>query len=150
MKKSRLKSLALALVGGGLMISLTGCGYNIPSDMVAVHITKGPFQAKKVVGCVDSSQRKYWTNDDYPLFPTSEREWDATGQKGSDSTTFQSVTKDKVIMDIPVTVRFSLIVPSEIALDNMGLATRSTLRGKFFCISASTWGVTPGPAAARR
>ena len=85
-----------------------GCGYNIPADMVAVHITAGPFQSKKVVGCVDSSERKWWTNDDYPLFPTSEREWDATGQPGSDSKDFTSVTKDKVVMNIPVTVRFTL------------------------------------------
>lgn len=96
----------VALVGTAL--ALSSCGYNVPSDMVAVHITKGAFQAKKVVGCVDSSQRKFWTNDTYALFPTSEREWDATGQKGSDASDFQSVTKDKVIMDIPVTIRFTL------------------------------------------
>ena len=54
------------------------------------------------------SRKKFWTNDDYPLFPTSEREWDATGQTGSDCKDFTSVTKDKVVMDIPVTVRFTL------------------------------------------
>lgn len=105
---NRMKMAALALVGGGLVIGMSGCGYNTPSDMVALHITKGPFQSKKIVGCVEPSQKKVWTNDDYPLFPTSEREWDATGQSGSDSQSFQSVTKDKVIMDVPVTVRFTL------------------------------------------
>lgn len=105
----RFKSLLIAGILGLLMVSLTGCGYNIPADMVAVHITSGPWQSKKVVGCVDSSQRKWWTNDTYALFPTSEREWDATGQTGSDSKAFTSVTKDKVIMNIPVTVRFTLI-----------------------------------------
>lgn len=108
---NKMKKAALALVGGGLVIGMSGCGYNVPSDMVALHITAGPFQAKKLVGCVDPSKKKVWTNDDYPLFPTSEREWDATGQQGSDSQPFQSVTKDKVLMDIPVTVRFSLITP---------------------------------------
>lgn len=103
----------------GVLLGTSGCGYNIPPNMVAVHITSGPFQSKKIVGCVDSSQRKYWTNDKYPLFPTSEREWDATGQKGSDNVdqnghpiTFQSVTHDKVLMDIPVTVRFTLKTPT--------------------------------------
>ena len=105
---NRMKKAALALVGGGLVIGMSGCGYNTPSDMVALHITKGPFQSKKIVGCVPPSSKKVWTNDQYPLFPTSEREWDATGQTGSDSKDFQSVTKDKVIMDIPVTVRFTL------------------------------------------
>ena len=92
----------------GVAVILSSCGYNTPSDMVALHITKGPFQSKKIVGCVPPSSKKVWTNDSYPLFPTSEREWDATGQTGSDSKPFTSVTKDKVIMDIPVTVRFTL------------------------------------------
>ena len=96
----------VALLSTAVMLS--SCGYNTPSDMVALHITKGPFQSKKIVGCVAPSSKKVWTNDSYPLFPTSEREWDATGQSGSDSKPFTSVTKDKVIMDIPVTVRFTL------------------------------------------
>jgi hypothetical protein len=105
----KMKQAALALVVGGLVI-LTGCGYNVPSDMVAVHVKSGPTDSKQVVGCVDSASRKHWwsTNDDYPMFPTSEREWDATGQSGSDSKDFTSVTKDKVVMNIPITVRFTL------------------------------------------
>lgn len=104
----RMKQAALALVGGGLVLS--GCGYNVPSDMVAIHVKSGPTDSKQVVGCVDSASRKhFWqTNDSYPLFPTSEREWDATGQSGSDSKDFTSVTKDKVVMNVPVTIRFTL------------------------------------------
>lgn len=103
----RMKMAALALVGGGLV---TSCGYNVPADMVAVHVKSGPSDSKQVVGCVASASRKHWwqTNDDYELFPTSEREWDATGQTGSDSKPFTSVTKDKVVMNIPVTIRFTL------------------------------------------
>jgi hypothetical protein len=106
----KMKKAALALVGGGLVIGMSGCGYNVPSDMVAVHVKSGPNDSKQVVGCVPSASRKHWwsTNDDYPLFPTSEREWDATGQSGSDSKDFTSVTKDKVVMNIPVTIRFTL------------------------------------------
>jgi len=97
------------VVGAILMVGvLSSCGYSLPSDLVAVHVQKGPFQAKKVVGCEDASTRKVWTNDDYVKFPTSEREWDATGQSGSDSKAFSSVTKDSVEMSIPVTIRFTL------------------------------------------
>lgn len=91
-----------------MALLMGGCGYSVPSDMVAVHIQKGMFQAKKVVGCKDPSTRGWWTNDDYAYFPTSEREWDATGQSGSDAAPFSSVTRDKVVMQIPVTIRFTL------------------------------------------
>ena len=103
LKKYALVGILLALVMG-----LSACGVNTPSDMVAIRVGKGMFDTKKVKGCVDPSQRKYWTNDTYVYFPTSEREWDATGQNGSDSGRFSSVTKDSVEMSIPVTVRFSL------------------------------------------
>jgi regulator of protease activity HflC (stomatin/prohibitin superfamily) len=43
------------------------------------------------------------------MFPISEREWDATGQEGSDSGRFKAFTKDSVEMYVPVTVRFTLI-----------------------------------------
>ena len=86
-----------------------GGSYSVPSDMVAVRVGAGPFEASKVKGdCVPSSSRGFFTNDDYRLFPTSEREWDATGQDGSDSGRFKSVTNDKVEMYIPVTIRLTL------------------------------------------
>ncbi|HVQ17880.1 MAG TPA: SPFH domain-containing protein, partial [Actinomycetes bacterium] len=68
----------------------------------------GPTQPKKVVGCKPPSTRGWLTNDDYKYYPTSEREWEATGQKDSDADPYESVTKDKVIMKMPVTVRFTL------------------------------------------
>ena len=72
-------------------------GYSVPSDMVAVRVGAGPFEATKIKGdCIPSSTRGFFTNDDYEYFPTSEREWDATGQEGSDSGRFKSVTKDNV------------------------------------------------------
>ena len=86
-----------------------GGSYSVPSDMVAVRVGAGPFEASKVKGdCIPSSSRGFFTNDDYRLFPTSEREWDATGQDGSDSGRFKSVTNDNVEMYIPVTVRLTL------------------------------------------
>ena len=58
-------------------------GYSTPSDMVAIRVGAGPFEAKKVKGdCIAPSTRGYLTNDNYEYFPTSEREWDATGHPG--------------------------------------------------------------------
>jgi hypothetical protein len=93
-------------------------GYSVPSDMVAVRVGAGPFEASKIKGdCVPSATRGFFTNDDFKYFPTSEREWDATGQEGSDSGRFQSVTKDSVQMYIPVTVRFTLITECDTLQD---------------------------------
>jgi len=76
--------------------------------MVAVEVGAGPFEASKIKGCKEPADRGFWSNDDYRYFPTSEREWDATGQPGSDSGRFTSVTDDNVEMYVPVTVRFTL------------------------------------------
>lgn len=104
----KFKKIALVLIALALLTSLSACGYNVPADMVALRVGHGPFDTKKVKGCVESSTRGYWTNDTYVYFPTSEREWDATGEDGSDSGRFKSVTQDNVNMYIPVTVRFTL------------------------------------------
>jgi hypothetical protein len=94
-----------------LGITLLGaCGYKTPPDLVAVRVGAGPTESAKIKGCVDGGSRKwFWqTNDKYVKFPTSEREWDATGKKDSDSGRFSSITKDNVVMKIPVTIRFTL------------------------------------------
>jgi hypothetical protein len=103
-----MKRTVLLLVAATLVLG--GCGYNIPPDMVALRVGAGPFEPKKIKECIPANDRKlFWeTNDSYYPFPTSEREWDATGKKGSDSGRFTSVTKDNVVMRIPVTVRFTI------------------------------------------
>ncbi len=91
-----------------LLVMLSGCGgFSIPSDMVAVQEGRGA-EAKKVKGCKDPSTRAWFGNDEYYYFPTNEREWEATGQKGSDSGRFTSVTADSVQMYIPTTIRFTI------------------------------------------
>ncbi len=114
MKFSKSKVVAIAVVaclGVALLVAAQfGTGYNTPSDMVAIQVGAGPTEAKKVKGCIPSNDRQwFWqTNDDYRYFPTSEREWDATGQTGSDTGRMKSITLDNVEMLIPVTVRFTL------------------------------------------
>lgn len=110
MKIKRMLAIAGLLVGATM---LSSCGYSVPSDMVAVQVGAGPWEAKKIKGCKAPADRGFWTNDEYNYFPTSEREWDATGQDGSDSGRFKSVTDDSVEMYVPVTVRFTLITECE-------------------------------------
>lgn len=104
-----MKRTVLLLIAAALLLG--GCGYSIPPDMVALRVGAGPFEPKKIKECIPANDRKlFWeTNDSYYPFPTSEREWDATGQKGSDpGGRFSSVTKDNVVMKIPATVRFTI------------------------------------------
>jgi hypothetical protein len=100
----------IGLIVGLLLLAITmsSCGYSTSSDAVALEVGKGPFDTKKVKGCKDAATRGYWSNDKYVYFATSEREWDATGQDESDSGPFTSVTKDSVVMEMPITVRFTL------------------------------------------
>jgi len=119
---SMFKFLAGALLAGlviaVLIVVLFFRGYSVPSDMVAVRVGAGPFEASKLKGdCIPSSTRGFFTNDDFEYFPTNEREWDATGQTGSDAGRMQSVTKDSVQMYIPVTVRFTLITECDTLQD---------------------------------
>ena len=120
MKNRILQNRAVRIVGILLGISLvaTACGYSTPSDMVAVHVGEGPFEAKKIKGdCIQSSERGWLTNDTYEYFPTNEREWDATGQDGSDAGRMKAVTLDSVEMYIPVTIRFTLITECDTLKD---------------------------------
>jgi SPFH domain / Band 7 family len=101
--------IAIVMVVTLIVLLISFRGYSVPSDMVAIRVGAGPFEASKIKGdCIAPSTRGYLTNDDYEYFPTSEREWDATGQDGSDGPRFKSVTQDSVEMYIPVTVRFTL------------------------------------------
>lgn len=108
--RQRMKRFLLIPVLAATAVLLSSCGFSTPSDMVAVVVGAGPFESSKVKGCKNVSERAFFweTNDQYKYFPTSEREWDATGQDGSDSGRFKSVTNDNVEMYIPVTVRFTI------------------------------------------
>lgn len=112
------KKTLLAAVAVGAALLLSGCmGYSVPSDMVALRVGAGPIESAKVKECKPASDRGFFTNDDYRLFPTSEREWDATGQEGSDSERFRSVTRDNVEMAIPVTIRLTLDTECKVLTD---------------------------------
>lgn len=107
------KGLVSAAVVALTTLSLTSCGYSVPSDMVAIHIGEGPFEARKIKGegndrCLEPATRGWWTNDTYYLVPTNEREWDASANEDADGGRFEVTTKDNVEMLIPVNIRFTI------------------------------------------
>jgi hypothetical protein len=112
-----MRRLVWAGVGVMLTLALTGCGFSVPSDMVAIHVGEGPFEARKVKGCEESSTRGWMTNDTYEYFPTNEREWDASTAEDADGGRFKVVTKDNVEMYVPVNIRFTLITECKILTD---------------------------------
>ena len=108
-----MKKAATLIVALLVATLLAGCGgYNVPADMVAIQEGRGT-ESKKVKGCQEPGTRSLAGNDEYYFYPISEREWDATGQDGSDSGRFTAITKDNVQMYVPVTVRFTLITECE-------------------------------------
>ena len=65
MKNLKRKFAVAGMVVGALLLS--SCGYKTPSDMVAVQVGAGPFEASKVKDCKEPSQRDFFfqTNDEY-------------------------------------------------------------------------------------
>jgi hypothetical protein len=108
----------ISVIGGVLILGLlVSCGgYNVPADMVAIQEGRGA-ESKKVKGCQEPGTRSLAGNDEYYFYPISEREWDATGQDGSDSGRFTAITADNVQMYVPVTVRFTLKTDCETLTD---------------------------------
>lgn len=95
-----------------MALSMTGCGVSVPSDMARIHMGDGMFENKTPKGCVaPGTKDNSITNDEYPLYPVNEREWDASVNDDADSGRYKSVTKDNVEMYIPLNVRFNLIAP---------------------------------------
>ena len=125
-RRTRRVLAPLALITLGVIL-LSGC-YNVPTDMTAIRIGGG-LENSKPKGCIKPGNRNNMPgNDDYVYFPISEREWDATGQKGSDGGQFASVTKDSVEMQTPVTIRFTLITTCK-QLNQVLHQVRPALRG---------------------
>ena len=97
-------ALVVLAVIGVLSTSSVATGPN----QVALHIGGGPLESARFKGCVPPSTRQNFNSpgDTYVTYTTSQRDWDATGQAGSDSKPFQIVSKDNVTMTVPIIVRF--------------------------------------------
>lgn len=116
------KGLVSAALVALTTLSLTSCGYSIPSDMVAIHIGEGPLEARKIKGegddrCLQPATRGWWTNDTYYKVPTNEREWDASANDDADGGRFEVTTKDNVVMYVPVNIRFTIDTECEVLVE---------------------------------
>lgn len=102
------KFLVIAFVALAMM--LTGCGVSTQPSVTKVQVGAGPFEDPKFKGCIKPSEKRNTpTNDDYFAYPVSERDLDATGQKGSDFPAVSVLSKDNAEMNIPVTLRFNMV-----------------------------------------
>jgi regulator of protease activity HflC (stomatin/prohibitin superfamily) len=110
----------------GIIIGLiSASSVSTGPNEVALHIGGGPIENKSIKGCVPASEHQNFNSpgDSYVTYSTSQRDWDATGQGGSDSGSFKVVSKDNVEMEVPVIVRFYQITDCQTLekfYDNLG------------------------------
>lgn len=106
--------LALLLIVGFFGFAAAS-SVNTSSNLVALQIGGGPIEDKKIKRCIPAGTHENFNSpgDKYVYYPLSERDWDATGQEGSDAAPMKSVSKDNIEMQIPVVVRFSMVTDCE-------------------------------------
>lgn len=108
------KRFIIALVSLFALMGLTACGVSTQEDTIKVQVGAGPFEDPKFKDCIDpATKRNSPTNNDYFDYPVSERDYDATGQDGSDASPFTVVSKDNVPMNVPLTIRFNMVTDCE-------------------------------------
>lgn len=128
--KGRSRLLAVAGAAGALVVvaivglTATSSVSTGPNE-VAVHIGGGPFEDARIKGCVPAGTRQNLNSpgDKYVTYSTAQRDWDATGQTGSDAAPFKVVSADNVEMQVPIIVRFYQITDCptlEKFYDNLG------------------------------
>lgn len=106
---SKIKRIAVAVAVVPLM-ALTACGVSTQESVTKLQVGAGMIDDPKVKGCVKPGTKDNSpTNDDYYPYPTSERDLDATGQKGSDFDPITAVSKDNAEMAIPIIIRFNQV-----------------------------------------
>lgn len=89
---------------------IAGCGVSTQSSVTKVEVGAGPFDDPVVKTCIKPGTKDNTpTNDDYYSYPVSDRDMDATGQKGSDFDPITAVSKDNAEMAIPLTIRFNMV-----------------------------------------
>lgn len=106
------KILATAMLVPVMFVS--ACGVSTQESVTKLQVGAGPWEDPKVKGCVSPGEKRTSpTNDDYYAFPVSDRDLDATGQKGADFKAITAVSKDNAEMYIPVIIRFNQITDCE-------------------------------------
>ena len=97
-------ALVAVLVVGSFATSSVSTGPN----QIAVQIGGGPIEDARFKGCVPAGTHENFNSpgDNYVTYSSSQRDWDATGQEGSDANPFKVVSADNVEMQVPIIVRF--------------------------------------------
>lgn len=109
MNKSKMKRVAAVALVAPLLL-LGACGVSTQSSVTKVQVGAGMFDDPQVKGCIKPGVKdNSITNDDYYAYPVSDRDLDATGQKGADFDAITAVSKDNAEMAIPVIIRFNMV-----------------------------------------
>lgn len=108
--KHRFRTAFLALMALVAMVTLSACSsVSTDSDLIGLHYKGGSFSATEFADCVGKSTRDYnGPGDKYYLYPNSQRDFDATGGKNSDSGPITVVSSDGQELLVPVTLNFDL------------------------------------------
>jgi uncharacterized protein YdbL (DUF1318 family) len=104
--------VAAALAGltllGGTTAMLAASEVNTGPNEYAIQIGGGPFEDAKFKDCKQPSTHENFNSpgDKYVTYSDAQRDWDATGQAGSDAGAYTAVSLDNVELGIPIIVRF--------------------------------------------
>ncbi len=120
--RSRLSKTAVVVIvllglvpAAGLVTLVAASSVNTGSNITALQIGGGPIEDSTIKRCIPAGTHENFNSpgDKYVYYPLSERDWDATGQRGADSDPMRSVSSDNIEMQVPVVVRFSMVTDCE-------------------------------------
>ena len=104
--------VAVLLVPVGLLVALVAASsVNTGSNITALQVGGGPIEDRTIKRCIPAGTHENFNSpgDHYVYYPLSERDWDATGQRGADQEPMRSVSSDTIEMQVPIVVRFSMV-----------------------------------------
>lgn len=111
--KKNTRSKVAGVVFGALALTamttlLAASSVSTGPNEVAIHVGGGPIEDAAIKDCIPSATKQVFNSpgDDYIRYSTSQRDWDATGQAGSDMGAYHAVSKDNVEMQVPIIVRY--------------------------------------------
>ena len=94
----RVGLVVAAVVAVLVVASFSTSSVSTGPNQIAVQIGGGPIEDARFKGCVPAGTHENFNSpgDTYVTYSSSQRDWDATGQEGSDATPFKVVSADNV------------------------------------------------------
>ena len=106
------RTVALAVAALVLLVAVPATAVTSVStapDQVALSYNAGPFQSKKFAACIGTSTREFdGPFDKHYAYPASQRNYNFSGDRGSDTTPFTIVSKDGIEMTVGGVANFLL------------------------------------------